>query len=185
MKIDKKKYTLKELLKDYILHEGNALKNDKEFYLKSKNIKLTIMLACLSIESTGKKHSHQQRIEVDSLIKAGNKLLQFETEIESIKDFNELHIFILNKTKDISKFGELCSYDTTLRIGFNLGIFPEKIYLHAGAKTGAKNLKWITHNNIVDISEIPVKHSLLNILEPFEIENFLCIYNKQLKLLKN
>jgi len=36
--------------------------------------------------------------------------------------------------------GELACYDAALRIGGNLNIFPEKIYLHAGTRTGAREL---------------------------------------------
>lgn len=86
----------------------------------------------------------------------------------------------MEKTKNIKKFGELCSYDTALRIGFNLNILPHKIYLHAGAMKGAENLKWDTKKKEIELNEIPKIHSDLLVLQPYEIENFLCIYKKEL-----
>lgn len=177
----KTNHNLNELIKDYIESKGKGLEELKKFYAIPKNEELLIMLACLSIDSSGKKHSHQKRIEPKSLIDAGNLLLQFANEIKEFKDFESLHEFIVNKTKEIKKFGELCSYDTALRISFNLNILPTKVYLHAGAKEGAKNLKWEIKTKIIETCEIPEIHNMLNILEPYEIENFLCIYEEELK----
>lgn len=40
----------------------------------------------------------------------------------------------------IPGLGELYVYDTTLRIGAKLNLFPDKVYLHAGTRLGATAL---------------------------------------------
>ena len=74
--------------------------------------------------------------------------------------------------------GELMVYDTAVRVGAFLNLSPDKIYLHAGTKTGLKKLngkfkgKTITKNQLPE----PFKSSSLDC---YELEDVLCIYKNE------
>ena len=64
-------------------------------------------------------------------------------------------------------------YDTVLRIGAKLDLFPDRVYLHCGTREGARalGLKW--RDPWLKVDELPRE---LRRLKPHEIEDFLCIY---------
>jgi hypothetical protein len=65
----------------------------------------------------------------------------------------------------------LSVYDTAQRIGTNLGLTPDRVYLHAGAKDGAQNLGLDVSRGYLMPEELPLP---LQELDPDEIETFLC-----------
>jgi hypothetical protein len=73
--------------------------------------------------------------------------------------------------------GELYVYDTSLRIGAYMGIWPQKVYLHAGTRKGAKALGFPSTARSIDPLAMPIEMSQL---EPREMEDFLCIYKAHL-----
>jgi len=80
----------------------------------------------------------------------------------------------------VDGLGELYAYDTALRIGSFIGTFPETVYLHAGARVGAKALGVDTKVKSVELRSLPKPfHSL----EPHQAEDVLCIYKKLLERL--
>jgi hypothetical protein len=56
---------------------------------------------------------------------------------------------------DVPGIGELYVYDTALRIGAKLGVFPEKVYLHAGARIGVRNLGRDARKTALRIASLP------------------------------
>ena len=65
-------------------------------------------------------------------------------------------------------------YDTALRIGAKLGVAPVRVYLHTGTREGAKRLGIETKGvSALWPSELP---EALRELEPYEVEDVLCIY---------
>jgi hypothetical protein len=109
----------------------------------------------------------------------------------------------------IDKFGRVAIYDTALRIGFHLKRNPRKpfgndnknrvlplkyVYLHAGAMQGARALAElgvlskdpngngkITLGLIVETTRFPTY--ITQRLEPYQIEDFLCVMHKALERL--
>jgi hypothetical protein len=77
----------------------------------------------------------------------------------------------------IRGLGHLYTYDTALRIGAKLDLLPEKVYLHAGTRKGAKALGLDWKARALEVASIPDE---LHELEPREIEDFLCIYEEKL-----
>lgn len=76
----------------------------------------------------------------------------------------------------IKGIGDLTVYDTAVRIGYSFGLHPEKVYIHRGAKTGAKNLlgrKAVHGRKFLYMHELPIEFQSLT---PMEVENCLCIY---------
>jgi hypothetical protein len=73
--------------------------------------------------------------------------------------------------------GELYYYDTALRIGASLRLMPRRVYLHRGTRDGAHALGLACKADSLDPRDLP---KALAVLEPREIEDFLCIYKDQL-----
>lgn len=97
--------------------------------------------------------------------------------LNEIKDFEALYNEIL--ALKISGIGTLTIYDTATMIGCPNGVYPQQIYLHAGAAEGADALgiegETATKEQFVAACDAFEK------LEPIQIEDFLCIYKRQLK----
>jgi hypothetical protein len=77
---------------------------------------------------------------------------------------------------DVYGIGELYVYDTALRIGVNLGVFPKEVYLHAGTRVGARKLGLDVSKPTVKMSFLPTH---LRTLRPHEVEDVLCIFKDQ------
>lgn len=78
----------------------------------------------------------------------------------------------------VNGIGGLYCYDIALRIGPYIRIYPEGVYLHRGARDGAKALGYHTDRNVLQMAELS---DSVQALEPYEIEDLLCIYKNQLK----
>lgn len=79
--------------------------------------------------------------------------------------------------EDVPGIGELYVYDTSLRIGAKLNLLPERVYLHAGIRRGARALG-LKADKALKVSVLPTEfHSL----RPHEIEDVLCIFKKKFK----
>jgi hypothetical protein len=80
----------------------------------------------------------------------------------------------------IWKHSELTVYDTAQRIGAYLGIKPDRIYLHAGARAGARALGLRGRAESILRQDLPREFQRL---EPYEAEDCLCIYKDHLRVL--
>ena len=76
--------------------------------------------------------------------------------------------------------GELAVYDITCRIGAFLDIRPERIYLHAGTRDGARALGLGLRGASVRKADLPGDFGRLS---PAEIEDCLCIYKSDIQRL--
>lgn len=126
----------------------------------------------------GRVPDHQRRVGREVLTKASRKLLRRQTKIEACESFAELIAIVEEATANIYRFGELAAYDTSLRLGAWLGLSPERVYLHAGTRKGARALGLATAKGYLEMDELP---DPLQVLEPREVEDFLCIYKVELK----
>jgi hypothetical protein len=167
--------SLHSIVKSYQLYNRAKSLEIAYFYKELNSIDEAINKAALALQPNGKRHRHQCRIKAEVLEKIRNILLQRRIEISQCANFDDL--FTLIKKAKIKEFGKLAIYDTAHRIGSYLGIFPDKIYLHAGTLQGARKLKLSTRRGYILIHELP---SELQKLEPHEIEDLLCIYKNKL-----
>jgi hypothetical protein len=62
-------------------------------------------------------------------------------------------------------------YDTALRIGAKLNLFPTRVYLHAGTREGVRGLD--AREDALYVADLPRK---FHALKPHEIEDVLCIF---------
>ena len=119
-----------------------------------------------------KKHPHQWRLNNDVLKQVGESLKSRWNDLVRCEHFDQiLSVVEANRLKG---FGELAIYDTALRVGHLLNHLPERVYLHAGVRDGARTFR-IEHaaSQWIEVGELP---SFLQGIEPFIVEEFLCIY---------
>jgi hypothetical protein len=113
----------------------------------------------------------------EALEEAAGRLQAVEVEIAVAADFAALHGLVEAAILSISGIGELAVYDIAHRIGSYRGLHPEKIYLHAGTREGAKALGLRTNQKSLPMSCLPAG---LRSLSAEEAEDLLCIYRKTL-----
>ena len=98
-------------------------------------------------------------------------------QLSKIPTFAELYDAVKNLI--IKGIGDLTIYDTATMIGCYNKIYPDKVYLHAGALIGAKAIG--INDEIVYKRDFVEKFSAFEKLEPIQIEDFLCIYKSRLQ----
>jgi hypothetical protein len=148
-----------------------------DYYRNLPTLELCINNAALAISKNGKRYRHQCLISNNTLSIARNILLDNVEFINEIEDFDELFILINGLLKSVKGIGEIYIYDTSLRIGANLGHSPKKVYLHAGTRIGAIKLGFVNVDTL-EMSELPHEFQQL---EPFEVEDILCIFKDKLR----
>lgn len=163
-------------IKNYQQHQLPALIADKNYY-ETLTLKEAIQKAAEGKNSKGKTHSHQYRVgaEIGGL-GASNLLLQIEL-ISQCKTFEELFAITEDVKKDIYRLGDLWSYDTALRIGFNLKLYPKNVHVQRGVVKGVKKL-FKDQSKMKFPIELKYFSPEFQELQPYEIENFLCIWGK-------
>lgn len=171
---------IKKEIEHYQIGSGKHLQNVKTAFEKF-NLKEAIEKAAKSIDPTNdnKMFSHQRRVGF-KVANSGYKLLkQREDDLIRCQSFEEILAITDEVSKQIFRLGPLWSYDTALRIGFQKKEYPKNVYLQAGVIKGYKKI--FNRNPEEKFEEKNKFPKELQILEPYEIENFLCIWgnNKQ------
>jgi hypothetical protein len=118
-------------------------------------------------------HPHQRRLGKRKLARGADALIKRIDEVEGCRTFDELHQLVADCTKPIRGFGVLARYDVALRIGANLGMWPERVYLHAGTKVGCRKLGVLCPGKTIELAELPKS---IRQLAPHHAENLLCVY---------
>src|SRR3990172_6384135 len=147
-------------------------------YYKQLTLSRAIEKAALARGPSDEKFSHQWRIPNAVLNEAKNALLSQQEAIATCGSFDELHKLVEETAGAIPGFGELAAYDTSIRIGAHLDLWPDKIYLHAGTKIGYQALGGNPNAKLAPREEMPPE---LQVLEPHQIEDVLCIYKAELQ----
>jgi hypothetical protein len=172
--------TLEEIVQDYVNNCSREAKEELGYFSDQPNLVTAIRVAA---EATidGKRHPHQRRIPGKALKDFGFALSRKSKELRACKTFPQLMNISEEASGELWNRPGLTVYDTTLRIGAHLGILPDRVYLHAGVKEGAKALGLRGSRGVLMRSELPKEFQKL---KPWEIEHCLCIYKKQLKRLR-
>lgn len=131
--------------------------------------------------SMPKRHGHQRRLKKADMTKALKRLQSKASELESAKSFIEIYDCVSKICKPIDGLGKLYVYDTALRIGAFMKLKPKRVYLQAGALAGARALSLDVKNSPLPVKDFPKP---LHELEPYEIEDFLCVCKGQLEAIK-
>lgn len=151
----------------------------REFY-EPLDLTTAIEFASTGKNPNGKMNSHQWRVGKNNGGNGAKELLKQEAAIKKCSSFEEIFEITEQVKKDIYKLGDLWSYDTALRIGFNLKLYPEEVYVQRGVINGV--LKAMNGKRPKGRS-LPVNLFPKEIqqLKPYEIENFLCVWGKDNK----
>ena len=164
------KSDVEEYIKDYL----PSLLSLKEFY-ERKELLDAINCASRGINPNSKMDRHFYHIGYVTCEKGCVKLLALESEIINCITYEDIFDITDQIKKEVFGLGDLWKYDTALRIGFNLRLYPEKIYIHAGVVKGVKKYFELKKHKDIDLL---FSDPDISILKPFEAENFLCIWGK-------
>jgi hypothetical protein len=169
---------LETIVRFYIQRIRPRAQAELAWFVRQPTLRETIRCAALAINSCGKRYSHQRRIKRTAMAQAHSILSGAKPRIKKCAEFASLFGLIEAALEDVPGIGELYIYDTSLRIGAKLGILPENVYLHAGTRTGARNLGLGVARSTVRMASLP---SALRVLKPHEVEDVLCIFKGELK----
>ena len=166
----------------YIEHFRPMAQRELDHFKKQDSHTNAIIKAANAINSKGKRYSHQYRIRRSAIQEVENRLLDNIETINKCICFFDLHELLNHLIRDIYGIGELFVYDTSLRVGSYLGFLPNKIYMHAGTRAGAKQLGIDHKKDFITKEKLPDE---LQKLRPHEIEDFLCIFKDKFGRIKD
>ncbi|HTV48656.1 MAG TPA: hypothetical protein VMG59_09460 [Phycisphaerae bacterium] len=171
------------LIAHYLEQDGCRIHEHMKAF-QNLSIKDAIKKAALARDENQKFYSHQWNLKMyPEAPKCAECILsKCISEIEVCQNFDALHNLIKDKLIGQAKgLGEMYYYDTSFRIGISMNIYPEKIYLHRGTRTGAKALGFNEKDkDILEKSEFETKYPEFEKLQPYQIEDFLCVKKKEL-----
>jgi hypothetical protein len=165
------------MVRHYILHYRPRAQHELESFSRQP-FEEALERAALAIDEDKKRFSHQTRLRGSPLRKARNILLHAAGKLRRCGSFDQLHNVIREHVNGIRGLAELYYYDTALRIGARLSLMPKRVYLHRGTRDGARALGLDWRADSLDPCALPKE---LAVLEPYEIEDFLCIYKAWLR----
>jgi hypothetical protein len=160
------------MVREYIIRKRPAKRAELQHF-RRLSLQETVETATVAKNSEGKRSHHHRRRTLAQLLRGKSKLISVLVQIGRCETFDELHNLVCKVTDPIKGLGELYAYDTSCAIGAHLGLGPNKVYLHAGTRRGAQALDFPGNLTYLEASELPAE---LQLLEPYEMEDFLCIY---------
>lgn len=144
-----------------------------EFSRNQRSLRDAVRVSSLCINEEGKRHPHQYRIPQKVLEGVHIELVQNIRKVNRVRSFDELYQLI--SSFEIFGIGKLTTYDIATRIGAYLKLKPDRVYLHAGTRTGAKKLLGKISKPYLIKDDLP-KPFRTSSLSYSEIEDILCIY---------
>lgn len=170
--------TLQEIVDDYRARFQARARAELDAFRKEPTLEAAVRRACLTLDSKGRRESHHRRRQGDHLDAGVERLLAHLDEIQTVGNFAKLHALCERLLGlSLQGLGPLYVYDTALCIGAKLGHLPKVVYLHAGTRDGAAALG-LQGDRTLLMSQLPPE---LRALEPYEVEDVLCIYKAQLR----
>jgi hypothetical protein len=168
--------TLDEIVKDYIRTWRRDTGDEMKDFVNELSPSAAIRRAALCELKDGKRHGHQARIPKWLLEQVETKLQAIRRKLSNAADFDALHCLVEQEIGGIKGIGALTVYDISHRIGAYFGKAPERVYLHAGVRVGARALG--IGGDSFDPKILPKPFARL---APSEIEDCLCIYKDELR----
>ena len=165
--------SLGRIVQHYIKKYRPDARRELESFRRAKSLREAIQHAGMAINFDSDKFPHQWRLSDSALQKATTELTKVIHKIKVCRKFQDLIGLVQSTAGAVKGIGELYVYDTSLRIGAHLGVYPDEVYLHRGTRVGATALRLIVDRPSIPVNEFPRE---LRQLEPHEIEGVLCIY---------
>lgn len=147
------------------------------FFRNMKSFDEALEFAEFAYNSEGRTYPHQYRLKHVARKEAWWALQAMKEELQACANFYELYQCIVQRLLKVTGVGPLYYFDTALRLGAKLGHLPEHVIVQCGSREGAQKLGLKVIKGRVDISQLPLK--LVEEMNPWEIENFLCIYRSR------
>ena len=169
-------HSLAAIVRAYCRDYRAAAENERAHSARHSSLNAAARAAALSTLPSGKRHPHQRRIPGDALRNAADALTA--QAIPACRSFDDLHRTVHDRIGGIHRIGELAVYDIACRIGAFLGLSPDRVYLHAGTREGARALG--LRGATVHKNRLPPEFRRLS---PAEIEDCLCIYKARIQRL--
>jgi len=173
--------TYAAVVKAYEIDHQKDASREMRFFSIQKSLPVAIEFAATARLPGDSKHTHQWRIPNGVLQRFAFRLLAIQGELQAVRDFYALWSLVRREGKRVKGIGELSIYDTAHRIGAFLSIEPEFIYMHAGARAGARALGLSIEGLYLEVEQVPVAPRRL---KPYEIEDCLCIYKADLAAMR-
>jgi hypothetical protein len=167
--------SLAELVQDYLCSKDPCHDAELAWCRNMPSLAEAVRKAALCETPDGKRQSHQRRIPRAALEEAAERLSGLP--LDRAKDFEDLLARITKSCRTIPSFGPLTQYDVAFRIGLYLNKLPERVHLHAGTRAGAKALGLPHEVPHLEMEDLPIE---LRALQPWQVEDFLCIYKDEL-----
>lgn len=173
--------SLAAIIRHYLQHYQPLHDHELTWFRNQSSLEDALGTAGEARDDRGHRYSHQRRIKSHAIREATRRLGDAHDNIQRSSSFHELWNTIDSLLEPIEGIGELYVYDTALRIGAQLGLKPERVYLHAGTRTGARQLGLLNGRDEskewLEMKEVPAP---LRSLSPSDVENLLCIYKSRL-----
>ncbi|MDQ3754713.1 MAG: hypothetical protein M3371_08280 [Acidobacteriota bacterium] len=162
------------IIRHYNAHHRPNKHKELNWFRRQPSLEAVLSVAAKAENDRGLRYSHQYRITRKAIQEANRLLLEKHDELQRCNSFHELWLLIRKILKPAVGLGELYIYDTALRIGAYLNLLPDRVYLHAGTRTGAKAFGIVSQQKEwIDLDELP---NILRELSAHEVEDILCIY---------
>lgn len=130
-----------------------------------------------------KRHPHQSRVTRRAIRAATAILRGLKSRIQACTDFDAMHTLFEEKLGPVEGIGEMYIYDCAQRIGWSLRRHPRRIYLHRGTREGAKAVGVdVKDRKAIEVGELPKD---LRVLTASELEDLLCIFKDELKVVRH
>lgn len=168
--------SLDAVVDDYISRCRDRADGESRWFAIQKSLDAAIENAGMARAPSGKRLSHQRRIPKAVLRVWTDELMASAPRIKKADTFAKLHDLIAAKARELHGIGQLSVYDTARRLGAFLRLEPERVYLHAGTREGAR-LFGLADRDWLLPSDLPRSFRRLT---AGEIEDCLCIYRDEL-----
>jgi hypothetical protein len=169
---------LETLVASHIRDYRRSAARELEYFRVLRSDEDAVAEAALGRLPSGKRHDHQRRVKPGALKESRDRHVGNLSVLRSAASFDTLFELVDEIIRPIRGIGDLAVYDTAERIGARLRLEPERVYLHRGARDGAKALGLDGTRDIINHDELPPP---LRALSAREVEDFLCIYKRELR----
>jgi hypothetical protein len=146
--------------------------------------RLSLQQACqramFTLENEDKRDSHQWVFSKADLNAIGTQIASHATALENAGTFDDLYKAIAGALGLNVHRKPLLIYDVAQRLGYRFERYPQEVYLHAGAKTGAQALRQgLGRPRCRPLDDFPT--SIRTRLTPSQAEDFLCLASTYLR----